>query len=284
MPTVERVRDLSEHELRSLRGWLNSMFPGRKIFIYRPTTEFERPALTLSQATPRQPTNLGRGFGHRWEVTYQIEVLGSGDTVGDAFWSTRRELDQISGRLLTTQLIPLYLYSWQYPSPKVEVVPGGGALPAGDVSVVVTAVNAQDEESLGSEAVEVTVPAGAGLNVLIPPWPRQSGVAEVFRVYAGAAGSEELQVEVTDLPASEGRAVSTVVPLMALGNGAAPPASSIFFYRFMRVDSVETEILEHPSTDGLFNGFVRVRVHTHSQAEFEAAWPVGDIAIATEVV
>lgn len=272
---VTGALDLGEHELRSLRGWLNGMYPGRTIWITRPTTEFERPAFTLSQVVPRVPTDFGRGFGVQYQTSYQIEVLGVD------FWQTKREVAEISERLLTSLLVPLYLYSWQYPSPSVEVVPGGGALPAGDVSVIVTAVNSWDEESLGSEPVVVTVPAGAAVNVLIAPWPRQSRVAEEFRVYAGASGSEQLQVEVADLPASP---VSTVVPLTSVGAGASPPTASVFFYRFMRVESVETELLEHPSKDGVFNGYVLARLQTLSQRVLAPVWPVGDIEVSEEVV
>ena len=103
-------------------------------------------------------------------------------------------------------------------------------------------------------------------------------------MFAGAAGSESLQVEVTDLPAADGSPVSVVVPLPSVTPVATePPESSVFFYRFMRIGSVETELLEHPSMDGFFNGYIRAQVLTHSQAEFEGAYPVEDITITTEV-
>jgi hypothetical protein len=267
--------DLSEHELRSLRKWLNAAYPGRDIHLGRPETEFDRPAFVLTQATPRFDTERGRHGGLEIETTWQIEVLG------EDVMTTRRETAEIRERLLTSRNVPLYLWSWRYPSPTVEVVPAVGALSAGNVSVIVTAVNHQGEESLGSDPVSVTVAANDAIDVLIPPWPRQSRVAEVFRVFAGAPGTEQLVAEITDLPAN---AMATVLRVTSLAAGAPPPSSSVsFFYRFMRVLGAETELLEHPSKDGVWNGFVRARMSVLSQRLFDAKYPINDIAIATEV-
>lgn len=267
--------NLSEHELRSLRKWLNEMFPGRPIFIHRPEAAFDRPALTLAEVVPRQFDEMGRGFGVNAQATWQIEVLGSD------FWATKREVAQISERLLTKLLIPFYLWSWRYPTPTVSVLTGDGALSAGSVSVIVTAVNAEDEESLG-ESVVTAVSADDALEILIAPWPRQSGVAEGFRIYAGAVGSEKLEAEVTPTAGSPTSVLHVLTNLA--GSGASPPTSSVFFYRFMRVESVETEILEHPDDDGIFNGFIRVATSVLSQRSFAPVHTVEEITIREELV
>lgn len=274
---MAELLDLQEHEFRSIRKWLNQSFPGRDIHIQRPTVEFSRPAMVLTTAGPRQNWERGKALGVEAEVTWQIEVLGTD------FFATMRDVAQIKERLLTSRVIPLYLWSWRYPSPIVEVDPAGGALSAGNVSVIVSAVNSEGEESLGSDPVVTAVSAGDAIEVLIPSWPRGSTVAEVFRVYAGAPGSELLEAEITDIPYG----VSTVVPLTTLaGTGAVPPSDSVsFFYRFMRLlePQIESEILEHPETDGVFNGFVRARLSTLSQRVFDPVYPVGEITITQEV-
>jgi hypothetical protein len=140
-------------------------------------------------------------------------------------------------------------------------------------------VNAQDEESLG-DSTTVVVASGDAVNVVIAPWPRQSRVAEEYRVYAGASGSEQFQATITTLP--EGP-VPLSFPLTSLIAGAAPPTSSVFFYRFMRVDGVQSTMLEHPDTDGIFNGIVSLQTSLLSQRLLPSA-PAVEIIEIEEVV
>lgn len=266
--------DLSEHEFRSMRGWLNGLFPGVSIYIHRPDTGFSRPALVLSESVPRRFEDHGRGFGVMSHASWQIEVLGTD------FFSTKRDTAKISERLLTGLLVPCYLYGWRYPAPDVLEVPGEGSLAAGQLSVVVTAVNAQEEETLGTGSV-VTVSAGSAADVVIAPWPRQATVAEVYRVYAGAAGSEVFQVEVS--PQDEPSPLTHRL-LSVAGAGAAVPTSSVFFHRFMRVDGAQSQILEHPDTDGIFNGIVSVQTSLLSQRLMPMAPSVAEIVVEQEYV
>jgi hypothetical protein len=192
-------------------------------------------------------------------------------------WAAKQRVAEISDRLLTVRRIPIYLYGWQYPPAVLEVLPAAGALSAGELSVIVTAVNYEDEESLG-EAVEVTVAAGDAVKIWISPWPRQSGVAKEYRVYAGASGAELQEAVVT--PADH-YPIAVATDLLTLaGTGGSPPTSSVFFYRHMCVDSVETETLEHPQTDGLFNGYVRIGASVMSSRRFPFSRPVETISVS----
>lgn len=274
--------DLVEHELRSLRGWLNGMFPGRPIYITRPTVAFDRPAFMLKRSAPKQFEDRGTGFGVHATSNFQIENLVEQDEDDpvQGFWTAQRECTEISERLLTARVVPLYLYGWQYPPAVLEVLPGAGSLSAGELSVIVTGISHEDEESLG-EAVSVTVADGDAVRIWISPWPRQSAVAKEFRVYAGASGSEmqEAVVPVPD-PASP---VAISHDLAALAGGGSPYSDltgSRFFYRFMCVDSCSTEVLEHPETDGVFNGFVSVTMSVLSQRRLPFGRPLEDVSIS----
>lgn len=266
------VLDLAEHELRSLRRFLNTLYPDLAIYISRPEAPFERPALFLKESAPRRFEDRGRGLGVLSEASWQIEVLGVD------YWGTKRDVAKISSNLLHRMLVPLYLWGWRYPPPEVVETVAGGSLPAGELSIAVTAVDVDDKESL-AEAVAVTVPAaGSSVRLRISPWPRQSGVAVKYRVYAGAEGEEKLALTIDDVGADP---MPVEALLTALPAPAAPalPDSSVMFFRFMRVEGVQTDFLEHPQIDGVFNGIISLQTSVLSQRYFPGAPVVEEIHV-----
>lgn len=258
-PTRTATIDQFEHEFRSIRRWLNQFDSFQSggsgtggiwdIWLQRPQANFARPALNIKHVDSPEPEDQGRSM-----ITimndWQIEVLVEDD------WQARRLASEIRQRLLQTQLIPLYLWSWQPPPIEVAEVVGGGSIGAGTYSVLVTAVNHDDEESLPTDSLEITVGANAAIEVAIVPWPRTATVAKEYRVYAGSAGSETLEATVAVSTGS----VNLFHTLTDLpGGGASPPSSSIMFSHFLRVSQVGMSVLEHPSLDGVFNGLVSFR-------------------------
>lgn len=279
-----QLLDWAEHELRSIRSWLNTMYPSDTIWITRPDANFSRPALRITETAPREWQDQGRLL-QQAIGNWQIEVLeGSEDDINSSenLWATRRKTSTITNKLLMSRLIPLYLWRWQYLEPQAQEVVGTGSIPAGQVSVRVSAINYEDEESLASEPVTVDVGANAALEILIPPWPRSVPVAKEFAVYAGALGAEEKQVVV---PRADGP-VGTMVSIPSLVSGDPPPTDSRFFsLRFMRIDQVESETLEHPEMDGVFNGFVSLRTLTTMVRDPVVTWdePLADLTSVPEV-
>ncbi len=264
---------LDEHELRSLRRWLNEFatVSGRDIYLQRAPADFARPAYVLKEVD-RNPVDRGRSFTMD-EVDWQIEILSID------FWAMKREIQEIRQRFLQSTRIPLYLWGWQYPDIYIEELSGQGSLPAGEVSVGVSAVNHEGEESLVSSTVQVTVAAGSAVRVSWTPWPRGVPVAKEYRVYAGATGAETLEATVTE----PGKRLSVFHDIASLvGGGASKPLSSVFFAnRYMRIvhDQISSRGMEHPAADGVFNGIVSFQTRTES---VRIARP-GDTAASREI-
>ena len=268
---TDQLLDFAEHELRSLRSWLAGMFPDHDIWVTRPPADFSRPAFRISETAQRSVEDQGRAL-QRQVANWQIEVLfgnESNPNPQENRWEVTRVISAVTNKALRSRLIPLYLWGWRYLQPQAKELPASGSIPAGEVSVRVTAVNAEGEESLASEAAVVDVGANASVQILIPPWPRGDKVAKEFRVYAGAVDSETFQMSV----APEAGPIPSIVSLDSLAVGAVPPSSSRFFsQRFMRVDTVTSELLEHPDMDGVFNGFVSLRLLTQLVRDDVVDW------------
>lgn len=253
--TIEQT----EHEYRSIRAWLNEFvtFTGRDIHLQRPPNDFTRPALNIKRIESPQAAQQGRSLiknTNDWQIEVLVEDTGSG--VG-GFWQAEREISEIKQRLLQSELIPLYLWGWQPPPIAITEVPGGGSLPAGEVSVKVTAVNYDGEESLATDSVALTVALNSAIEVAISPWPRSASVAEDFKVYAGAVDAETFEATVNvPKPAIE-NVFHSITSLV--GGGAALPTSSKMFSHFLRVKNVVTRVMEHPALDSVFNGLVSFR-------------------------
>ncbi len=251
---------LDEHELRSLRRWLNQFVTvnGRDIFLQRAPADFARPAYVLKEID-RNPVDRGRSMTMD-ETDWQLEILT------EDFWDTKREIAEIRQRLLQATRIPLYLWGWQYPDIWLEELPGAGTLPAGEVSVGIAAVNHEDESSMLSTTAQITVALNSAVRVLWTPWPRGASVAKEYDVYAGADGSETLEVTVADPLQQRRTNLFTDITSLA-GGGASPPTSSVFFAnRYMKVphNLVQSRIVEHPAADGVFNGFINFRTEVES--------------------
>lgn len=250
---------LDDHELRSIRRWLNEFATvnGKDIWLTRPPGDFTRPAYVIKE-TERMPMDRGRSMTVS-DADWQIEILDID------FNQTRQTVAEIRQRLLQVLRIPLYLYGWQYPDIYLEELPGVGSLPAGEVSVGVTAVNNESEESLMSKTEQITVALNSAIRVSWTPWPRGVPVAKEYNVYAGALASETKEAGPIASPGSRVNVFQTITSLA--GGGATPPSSSVFFAnRYMRVDPsfTRSRTLEHPSADDVFNGFVNFRTMVES--------------------
>lgn len=249
---------LDEHELRSIRRWLNEMVTvnGKDIFLQRAPSDFDRPAFVLKEVDRRSED---RGRALTKDIgDWQVEILV------DDFWEAKRITAEIRQRCLQSSRIPLYLWGWKFPGVSVAELPGQGSLPAGEVSVGVSAVNYEGEESLMSDTVQITVAAGSAIQVSWTPWPRAASVAEEYRMYAGASGAETLEATVPD----PGKRLYVFTELASLaGGGASPPSSSVFFAnRYLRLptDQVRSRVMEHPAIDGVFNGYVNFSAEVES--------------------
>lgn len=248
---------LDEHEMRSIRRWLNEMesVNGKDIFLQRAPDDFQRPAFILEEID-RRTEDRGRSFTAE-KTDWQIEVMTEG------FWDAKRLVAEIRQRALQSCRIPLYLWGWRFPGVSVVELPGQGSLPAGEVSVGITAVNYEDEESLICTPEVITVAAGSAIQVSWIPWPRGVPVAKEYRVYAGALDAEKLEATVAD----SGKRISAFHTISSLaGTGAAPPTTSVFFAnRYIRVDDeVRSHVDEHPQVDGVFNGFINFSAQVES--------------------
>lgn len=257
---------LDEHEMRSLRRWLNEFATtaGRDIWLQRPAEDFDRPAYLIKEVD-RQDEERGRSMVVS-VVDWQIEVmLDERDAAGD-FWAVKRETAEIRQRLLQSLRIPLYLYQWRFPSTMtLEELPSAGTLPAGEVSVGLTAVSHMDEESMMGDTQQITVALNSAVRVIWERWPRGASLSKEFNVYAGADTSETLEQAAVADPDKRVAVEHTLTSLA--GGGANPPTSSVFFAnRYMRVDndSIKSRVMEHPAADGLFNGTITFRTMTES--------------------
>ena len=253
--TIEQT----EHEWRSIRAWLNDFvtFNGRDIWLQRPPDDFTRPALNIKRIESPTAADQGRSLVSNindWQIEVLVEDTGSG--VG-GFWQAEREVSEISQRLLQSELIPLYLWGWQPPPIEITEIAGGGSLPAGEISVKVTAVNHDDEESLPTDSIALTVALNSSVEVAIRPWPRSASLAKEYKVYAGAVDTETFEVTVA-VPNPSIHNVFQIITSLA-GGGAALPTTSKMFSHFLRIKNVVTRVMEHPALDSVFNGLVMFR-------------------------
>lgn len=260
---------LDEHEMRSIRRWLNEFAivlgpPQRDIWLQRPPADFDRPAYLIKEVD-RQDEDRGRSMTVS-VVDWQLEVLLDERDAGSGFWEVKREVAEIRQRLLQSLRIPLYLYGWEFPSTMtLEELPSAGALPAGEVSVGLTAVSHLDEESLMGTTQQITVALNSAVRVIWERWPRGASLSKEFNVYAGAITSETLEQSAIADP--DKRVVVEMIITNLAGGGAAPPTSSVFFAnRYLRIDtdSIKSRVMEHPAADGLFNGIITFRTMTES--------------------
>ena len=257
---------LDEHEMRSLRRWLNDFatVQGRDIWLQRPPADFDRPAYLIKEVD-RQDEERGRSMVVS-VVDWQVEVLLDERDAGGDFSLVSGEAAEIRRRLLQSLRIPLYLYSWAFPSTMTLVeLPGAGALPAGEVSVGLTAVSHEDEESMLGDTQQITVALNSAVRVIWERYPRGASLSKEFNVYAGAITSETLEQAAVADP-DKRVAVEHILTNLA-GGGATPPAASVFWAnRHMRVDhdSIKSRVMEHPAADGLFNGIITFRTMTES--------------------
>lgn len=269
--TIEQT----EHEYRSIRAWLNDFitFTNRDIWLQRPPSDFTRPALNIKRIESPMAEDQGRSLiknTNDWQIEVLTEDTGSG--LG-GFWQAEREISEIKQRLLQSELIPLYLWGWQPPPIEITEIAGGGSLPAAEISVKVTAVNHDDEESLPTDSVALTVALNSSVEIAIRPWPRSASLAKEFKVYAGAVDAETFEVAVS-VPNPSIQNVFTIITSLA-GGGASLPTTSKMFSHFLRVKNVVTRVLEHPALDSVFNGLVMFR--TENQLS-RIAIPGGPIA------
>ncbi len=279
--TIEQT----EHEWRSIRAWLNDFvtFNGRDIWLQRPPDDFTRPALNIKRIESPAAMDQGRSLvsnTNDWQIEVLVEDTGSG--VG-GFWQAEREVSEIKQRLLQSELIPLYLWGWQPPPIEITEIAGGGSLPAAEISVKVTAVNHDDEESLPTDSIALTVALNSSVEVAIRPWPRSASLAKEYKVYAGAVDTETFEVTVA-VPNPSIHNVFQIITSLA-GGGAALPTTSKMFSHFLRIKNVVTRVLEHPALDSVFNGLVMFRTENQLSRIAVPGGPIEKtIAVVTQDV
>lgn len=233
-------------QLRSVRRFLQGIFPSMVIHLERDKTEFDRPALLvehLASTSDRVMTRVVEDHAS-WQISYfgvsKVECL----TVVGA----------IKEALLGDMAIPALLFDFRHPAPTLarpvyEDQARAGLAP-GSYEVQVTGIGRDGSESLPSDPVSVVLDGQAAIAIRIPRLFLGIGT---FRKYGVYVNGKLVEVIVQD------EVGNTDYLITAPGDGQAPPVEAEVLDRHMRLGEVYTATMAEAGDNGGHNGIVRFR-------------------------
>lgn len=280
----------SGNDLRSLRSWLNAIYPSATIHVQRNTARIGKPWFYVEIVDERM-LDRGRAY-HDMVRTAHLHLISEGAVEGQAaapetFWRTRDVLDHLCERLNEERVVPAYLFSHRYPMPAAtfrDVYAGVTQYPIGAGQYAVSAVNSSGEETLPSAPLDVvnTTP-GKRLFLIVSDWPRSGAIATHYRVYFRRTSSDPW-VNILYVPVGQARrnGVAIVnrtqtteieVPLTSLTANLPnldhdPPQTSRVRYGHLKVQEASVTMTESTLIDDAFHGFLKIKYSSHSPHHF----------------
>ena len=277
----------SGNDLRSIRSWINGIYPDAVIHVQRNTARIGKPWFYLEMIDERMQ-DRGRGY-HDMMRTASLHLIteGAAEGVGPApefFWRTREVLDHLCDRLNQDRVIPAYLFNLHYQAP-MATFRSGGTYPIGAAQYAVSAVNSNGVESLPSMPINVvSTEAGKRLFLVIADWPRGASLAVEYRIYFRATQSEPwTNILLVERGSARRHGVTVInrtktteveIPLTSLTQNVPnlehdPPQGSRQRYGSLKVQEASLSMSESTMLDDAFHGFIKIKYASHSPHVFQ---------------
>ncbi len=239
---VDEIQDT----LYSVRKVLYNEFGNSvKILLERDGGKFERPSIKLD-VDSSETADIASSY-YASMRTVRIRYLGTSRS------DTQQKASQIEALLMRKRYIPHVMRNWKYPTPGLRALDGGN-LGAGTYYVRVAGETLLGEYSLASDSYSITISEGQNIKVLIPMVGGGTGYFKNYRIYVGmVAGYEKLLATV---PASSEAIVTQYTVSSVPVNNNTPPESSEIYYRFMKMETINTIFMEDLTDIGKWDAVI----------------------------
>lgn len=277
----------SSHDIRSVRSWLNGIYPDATILVQRNVIPLPKSYFFIQDASETYQ-DQGSGYYNMQRVTriHLVTESNSGSNPGtDSYWKTKSVVDHLTSKLLRYRVINSYLYNWDYISPKIySMGTGTGTFADGTYHFGVTAIDyAGKETMISGESTFVEIYPLRRFFVSIPNWPLGTPFAASYNLYLRANPSAPWQL-VRNIPADINNTGNTVVELTSLTTtNVQPPATSKTFFGHLKITEATSTMTEAMNVDDAFHGFVTIKYLSRAPKYISGQPPLNTLSPQLEV-
>jgi len=176
---------------------------------------------------------------------------------------TKRAISKARDWFMRYSSFPFYFYDggWFRPIVEEDTSPtAADPLPAGDYSVVVTAVSFYQEETCASDVFNFSLDEPKSIIVRCPLWPYQAPLAAAFRAYLSTP-SNSAYVLSNQAYIPEYAAGWAPVPLILPTTATqTPPARSKVSAGVVNVDYTQTQMYDSQTAEGEYDGVLSLHL------------------------
>ena len=275
----------SYHDIRSIRSWLNALYPDVDILVQRNQQQKSKKSYFLIQDARERYEDAGRAYFNTLR-TVNIHLITEGKSAtspsDDTYWKTSQVVSFLRDKLLRDRVVPQFIFNEGWYPPVCWTKPGG-ALTGGTYEFAATSVDRYDKESLISQPVEVVVTTGQKLFMALTLWPRGHPLNKGHVIYRRTAPDQPWKaiLEVPTVLSDQGSQVVEVTDLSFLAPDRNPPTSSKQYMGHLKVDMATSSIFESNLTDDAFHGMVAVTFRSRAPQKFRSFAPVN--SVGTEI-
>lgn len=268
------------HDIRSVRTWLNQMYPDVDILIQR-NASHQKKSYFFIQDSREKFEDTGRGF-YTTMRTVNIHLVTEGITPSnpgstEPYWRTLRVLNFLRDRLLRERVIPQFIYNSQWFPPVAWTKPGG-ILPAGTYELATTSVDVYDKESLLSESTAVTIGATEKLFLSLTNWPYGRPLNKQIVVYLKINPTTWQAIKVIPTTITDrGSFVNEITSLTPLAGPRVPPTSSKQWMGYLKIDQATANMVESIQIDDAFHGFLTIVFRSRAPQMIRSAAPINTV-------
>lgn len=275
----------SYHDLRSVRAWLNQMYPDVPILVQRNANVMKKSYFFI-QGSSEKFEDTGRGFTNVIRtvnihlVTEGISPQNPGSQ--DPYWKTLQVMDFLRDRLMQDRVIPQFLFndSW---FPPVTWTKTGGTMTVQTIQLACTSIDAYDKESMLSSAQTVSLLAGDRLFVTLTNWPKGRPMAKSFVVYLKTGST---WTAIRTAPATfvqDGATTIELLDLTPLGPVRNPPSTSKQWLGYLKVDTATTNMTESVQLDDTYHGYLNLIFRSRRPERWKPAAPINTAPVTVSV-
>lgn len=272
------------NDIRSVRSWLNDMYPDIPILVQRNASKEKKSYFFLQDAREKFE-DQGRAFFNTVR-TVNIHLVTEGlsavnPNADDAYWKTKRVCDYLRDRLLRERVIPQFLYNEAW-FPVVGWTKAGGALSAGSYELACTSVDKYDKESLLSSSSTIVVAAGERLFLALTDWPRGHPLDKELVIYYRTGPSNPWQAikVVPTVLSDQGSTVTEITSFAPLAPTRNPPTTSKQWMGYLKVETAVSSMFESIQVDEAFHAYVNVTFRSRAPQMFRTYPPINTAAVS----
>lgn len=256
----------AEHDVRSMRAWLNAIYPNMPILLQRNDQNTPKPYFYLEDVSESFRDN---GFGyHDYQRMIRIHLIMEGSRTPNAqtevYWKIKRVLQYLKEALIQSRVVPSYLFNFGY-FPPVFYEKSTDPITAGTYTFAISMIDFEGIESLPSQDVTIVADGSKGYFLSVTNWPQQNPIACSYVLYRRPSPSAAL-VGVQEIPVNFTSGDSTSVVLAQptlLSPAKAPVAASKIRFGYLKVVDANATMMESQNVDDAFHGWVMVQVVSH---------------------